>query len=214
MKVKVCGMRDKANIQQLGDLQPDYMGFIFYDKSPRYVDEDLDDELIKSLPKEIKKVGVFVNANPGYILDTVKKYDLQFVQLHGNEMPDFCRSLRQKGLSIIKAFPVTEDFNFAMLNNYKPHCDFFLFDAQGENPGGNGTSFNWDVLKRYNNEKPFFLSGGIGLDNLDEVITLSKSIRIYGIDINSKFETSPALKNIDKIKEAIEKVRVKKNIEA
>lgn len=207
MKVKVCGMRDKANIRELVDLRPSFIGFIFYEKSPRYVGDALDDETIRAIPRGINKVGVFVNASPDYILSVVKQYDLQYVQLHGSELPDFCRSIRQKGVNIIKAFLVDEHFNFAMLNNYKPHCDFFLFDTPGKNPGGNGTAFDWSILAKYDNEKPFFLSGGIGIDNIDEVLLLNKTLPIYGVDINSKFEISPGLKNIGQVRAFIQKIR-------
>lgn len=205
MKIKVCGMRDTANLAELLELKPDFIGFIFYDKSPRFVGEILDEEFVKNIPKPIKKVGVFVNANPDFILRNVKKYDLQFVQLHGNETPDFCRTLKMRGANIIKAFSVDENFNFATLNNYKPHCDFFLFDAKGTQPGGNGITFNWDVLKRYDNDKPFFLSGGLSLENIEEVSKLKNTI--FGLDVNSKFETEPALKDIEKLKQLMEMVR-------
>lgn len=205
MKIKVCGMRDTANLAELLELKPDFIGFIFYDKSPRFVGEILDEEFVKNIPKPIKKVGVFVNANPDFILRNVKKYDLQFVQLHGNETPDFCRTLKMRGANIIKAFSVDENFNFATLNNYKPHCDFFLFDAKGSHPGGNGITFNWDVLKRYDNDKPFFLSGGLSLENIEEVSKLENPI--FGLDVNSKFETEPALKDIEKLKKLMEMVR-------
>ncbi len=205
MKIKVCGMRDTANLAELLELKPDFIGFIFYDKSPRFVGEILDEEFVKNIPKPIKKVGVFVNANPDFILRNVKKYDLQFVQLHGNETPDFCRTLKMRGANIIKAFSVDENFNFATLNNYKPHCDFFLFDAKGTQPGGNGITFNWEVLKRYDNDKPFFLSGGLSLENIEEVSKLDNPI--FGLDVNSKFETEPALKDIEKLKQLMEMVR-------
>jgi phosphoribosylanthranilate isomerase len=214
MKIKVCGLRQQDNIEKVVALQPSFIGFIFYEKSPRFVGEELNEEYIRSIPQSIKKVGVFVNASPGFILSTVKKYDLQYAQLHGNEMPDICRSIRQKGVSVIKAFSINDQFNFAMLNNYKSFCDLFLFDTKGDNPGGNGTAFDWKLLARYDNEKPFLLSGGIGLDNIEEIITLSKTLPIYGIDVNSKFETEPGLKDISKLEELFSLIRVKKQEEA
>jgi phosphoribosylanthranilate isomerase len=214
MKIKVCGMREKANIEQLVSLQPDFIGFIFYDKSPRFVGEELDEAFISTLPKSIKKVGVFVNASPGYILSMVKRYDLQYAQLHGNEMPDLCRSIRQRGVNVIKAFSVDEQFNFAMLNNYKPFCDLFLFDTKGASFGGNGTAFDWSLLRKYDNDKPFLLSGGVSLDNIERVIELSRSLPIYGIDINSQFEIAAGLKDIERIQQLMTKVRVDEEIEA
>ncbi len=206
MKIKVCGMRDADNLAALVELQPDFVGFIFYDKSPRFAAEQLDEAQLKAIPRSTKKVGVFVNANPDYILKIVKKYDLQLVQLHGNESPDFCKNLKNKGINIIKAFAIDEAFNFSSLNNYKPHCDFFLFDAKGQNPGGNGFAFDWNILNRYDNEKPFFLSGGLSLENIEQAAQL-EGLRIYGFDVNSKFEHEPGLKNIEKLAQLLEILR-------
>ncbi len=206
MNVKICGLREADNIRQIADLRPDFVGFIFYPQSPRFVDEDLDAEVVRALPRQIRKVGVFVNASPEYILRMMKKYDLQYAQLHGAENPEFCRSLRNRGISIIKAFRVGDDFNFAMLNNYKLHCDFFLFDAKGDQPGGNGIQFDWRQLERYDNDKPFFISGGIGLDNLDQLAQLN-GMKLYGVDVNSQVETAPGVKDVAMVKELIARLR-------
>ena len=206
MKIKVCGLRDAENITAIAALNPDFVGFIFYDQSPRFVGEDLNEAVVKAIPRSIRKVGVFVNASPDYILRNVKKYDFQYVQLHGNETPEYCRSLRNRGISLIKAFRVDESFNFSMLNNYKAHCDFFLFDAKGDQPGGNGITFDWSILSRYDDEKPFFISGGIGLDNLDQLAQL-KGMKLYGVDVNSQVETAPGLKDVAKVKELISRLR-------
>jgi len=206
MKIKVCGLRDAENLKEIAALGPDFLGFIFYDQSPRFVGDDLNEDVVKSLPRSIRKVGVFVNASPDYILRNVKKYDFQYVQLHGNETPEYCRSLRNRGISLIKAFRVDESFNFSMLNNYKAHCDFFLFDAKGDQPGGNGITFDWSILRRYDNEKPFLISGGIGLDNLDQLDQL-KGMKLYGVDVNSQVEVSPGVKDVAKVKELIDRVR-------
>ncbi len=200
MRIKVCGMRDAHNIEQLLELQPDYMGFIFYEKSARNVADELDEVLLKSFPKTTKKVGVFVNASAITILEKVKKYQLDYVQLHGEELPNFCKDLQLKGINIIKAFSLDENFNFAQLNNYKPWCDFFLFDAKGQNRGGNGITFDWSILERYDNEKPIFLAGGIDLENAEEAFNMT-GLKMHAIDINSRFELSPAMKNIEKVQE-------------
>jgi len=206
MKIKVCGMRDSENVRDLLSVSPDFVGFIFYDKSPRFVGEELDADLLKSFPKSVKKVGVFVNASPDYILRMVKKYDLQYAQLHGNETPDVCRNLRMRGISIIKAFSVDATFNFSMINNYKPHCDFFLFDAKGSQYGGNGVAFDWTLMNRYDNDKPFFISGGIGVDALDELQHI-RHLKLYGVDINSKVETAPGVKDIQLVTNIISKLK-------
>lgn len=208
LKIKVCGMRDSANIQLVAASEPDLLGFIFFEKSPRNVGEELDAELLKSFPRTIKKVGVFVNAHPDLILKNVKKYNLDMVQLHGDELPDVCRNVRNRGISVIKAFRVDENFNFSRLNNYKPHCDYFLFDTKGEAFGGNGLPFDWSLLQRYDNEKPFFLSGGLNLESLDAIVALkNQGLNLYGVDINSQFETSPGIKDVGKVQLFIQKVR-------
>lgn len=206
MRLKVCGMREAENIRQLLALQPDFMGFIFYEKSSRFVGEELDEELLKSFPHTTRKVGVFVNATASYILENYKKYNLDYVQLHGEELPDFCRNLKLKGVNIIKAFSVDENFYFGKLQNYKPYCDFFLFDTKGQERGGNGTTFDWRILNKYDNEKPFFLAGGIDLENAHKALEI-QNLKVYALDVNSKFEISPALKDIQKLDELIKIIK-------
>lgn len=193
-------MRETDNIRQILTLQPDYLGFIFYEKSSRFVGNELDEDLLNSFPFTTRKVGVFVNATTAYILEKVKKYNLDYVQLHGEELPDFCRNLKLKGINIIKAFSVDDDFNFGKLQNYKPYCDFFLFDTKGKERGGNGITFDWSILRKYDNEKPFFLAGGIDLKNIHDALEIN-GLKIHSLDVNSKFEISPALKDIEKLEE-------------
>jgi phosphoribosylanthranilate isomerase len=200
MRLKICGMREAENIRQALTLQPDYLGFIFYEKSSRFVGDNLDEDLLNSFPFTTRKVGVFVNATAAYILEKVKKYNLDYVQLHGEELPDFCRNLKQKGVNVIKAFSIDADFNFGKLQNYKPYCDFFLFDTKGKERGGNGTTFDWSILNKYDNEKPFFLAGGIDLENIHNALEIS-GLKIHSLDVNSKFEISPAMKDIEKLEE-------------
>ena len=199
-KIKVCGMKYGDNIKEVAALAPDYMGFIFYPKTKRYVGE-LDELLLKDLG-DIKKVAVVVNTSVAEIEEKVKRYGFDYVQLHGDETAGFCKELKEKGIHIIKAFQVDDAFDFKLVDAYKPYCDFFLFDTKSKGYGGAGKSFNWEVLKRYDNEIPFFLSGGIGLENVEEIKKL-KGLNIHALDINSRFEIEPALKDTDKIKEFI-----------
>ncbi len=207
LKIKVCGMRESSNIQQILDLKPDYMGFIFQEKSPRFAGEILDEELLKSFPKTTKKVGVFVNAHIDLILRNVKKYSLDIVQLHGDESPEMCRNIRSRGVTIIKAFPMENDFKFNRLNNFKTPCDYFLFDTKGHNYGGNGVQFDWDILQNYDNSRPFFLSGGISLDDVEKLKKIPSDLNLHAFDINSKFEDEPGFKNVEMVKTFINNFR-------
>jgi phosphoribosylanthranilate isomerase len=195
VRIKICGMKYPENILEVGSLLPDYMGFIFWEKSARYFDV-----IIPELPKSVKKVGVFVNETLAGILEKTKKHDLQAVQLHGNESVEFCMDLKNKidnSIEIIKVFSVNDDFDFEVLKPFESVCDYFLFDTKGKLPGGNGTTFDWKVLKKYPSTKPFFLSGGIGIEELENVKQVLKtSLPIYAIDVNSKFEIEPGLKNV------------------
>ncbi len=201
LKLKVCGMLDTQNIKELLNIKPDFMGFIFYEKSKRFVGNNLNRELLLSFPKSTKKVGVFVNAELNTIFEKVKEFELDFVQLHGEETPEYCENLQQKNINIIKAFSLDENFDFNQLINYKHCCDYFLFDTKGTEKGGNGITFNWQILENYTIAKPFFLAGGIDGNNLNSLIALSKKLEIYAVDINSKFEIEPGFKNIQKVKE-------------
>jgi phosphoribosylanthranilate isomerase len=198
MKLKICGMKYPDNIIEVGSLLPDYMGFIFWEKSARYFDGTL-----PTLPQSIKKTGVFVNANVEEIIEKVTKYDLQAVQLHGHESIAFCQELKNtlaKSIEIIKVFSVDSEFDFNQLEPYETVCDYFLFDTKGKLPGGNGTTFDWKVLEQYPSQKPFFLSGGIGLDEINLVKQILKTdLPIYAIDVNSKFEIEAGLKDKEKL---------------
>ena len=198
MKLKICGMKYTDNILEVGSFLPDYMGFIFWEKSARYFDGTL-----PTLPQRIKKTGVFVNANVKEILEKVTKYDLQAVQLHGHESVAFCQDLKNTlatTIEIIKVFSVDSEFDFNQLEPFETVCDYFLFDTKGKLPGGNGTTFDWKVLEEYPSQKPFFLSGGIGLDEIDLVKQILKTdLPIYAIDVNSKFEIEAGLKEKEKL---------------
>ena len=203
MRLKICGMKHPQNIAEIAALNPDYLGFIFYEQSKRYVGEDFDEALAYHLPKGIKKVGVFVNATLEYVYSTVERYGLDLVQLHGEETPDYCRQLRMKNIKIIKVFSVGQTFDFSQLEPYKLHCDYFLFDTKGKEKGGNGIVFNWDILKQYDNEVPFFLSGGLNLENIENVRALS-DVNVVAVDVNSGFEIEPALKDVQKVQRLID----------
>jgi phosphoribosylanthranilate isomerase len=194
MKLKICGMKYPDNITEVASLLPDYMGFIFWEKSARYFNG-----IIPDLPKSIKKVGVFVNQSQEEIISRVSTYDLQAIQLHGHESVEFCQELKSKidaSIELIKVFSADENFDFEVLKPYESVCDYFLFDTKGKLPGGNGTTFDWKILNKYNSAKPFFLSGGIGLEELEIVKEISKTnLPIYAIDVNSKFEIEPGLKD-------------------
>jgi phosphoribosylanthranilate isomerase len=194
VRLKICGMKYPDNILEVGSLLPDYMGFIFWEKSARYFDG-----VLPNLPQSIKKTGVFVNASQEDIVSKVNQYDLQVVQLHGNESVAFCQELKNtfaKSIEIIKVFSVDSSFDFDELKPFESVCDYFLFDTKGKLPGGNGTTFDWKVLEKYPSHKPFFLSGGIGLEEIDLVKQILKTdLPIYAIDVNSKFEIEPGLKN-------------------
>ncbi len=205
MKLKICGMKYPENILEVGSLLPDYMGFIFWEKSARYFKGE-----IPNLPKSIKKVGVFVNATQEEILDKIEKYDLQVVQLHGHESVEFCESLKKnipKLTDVIKVFSILDTFDFAELKPFENVCDFYLFDTKGKLPGGNGTTFDWKVLEQYPSTKPFFLSGGIGIEEIESLKQILKTnLPVYAIDVNSKFEIEPGLKNIQLCRDAINRV--------
>ena len=218
-------MRNLENVSSLLALKPDFIGFIFYPKSKRYVTQF---PQVK-FPEKTKKVGVFVNENIETILEKVKKYKLDAVQLHGNETSEFCQKLintftersrnekirhsvpitigivsESHKLEIIKAFSVDKNFNFNTTQEYEEVCNYFLFDTKGINYGGNGVKFNWEILQKYKGKVPFLLSGGISKEDSTEILSFlrrQESKLCIGIDINSGFEIEPALKDIEKIKE-------------
>jgi phosphoribosylanthranilate isomerase len=208
MKIKVCGLKYQENIFDIASLGPDYLGFIFYDKSPRYVDHELNIDILNQLPKTICKVGVFVNSEINYILDQVKNYQLEFIQLHGSESVKYCQELKEHGIKIIKAFQIEKGFDFNKIIPFKKVVDYFLFDTKTNTYGGSGKKFNWDILEAYDNEIPFFLSGGISLEDANTIKNdlLLKKLNIKALDINSCFETLPAVKNTTMVYNFIKKI--------
>lgn len=208
-------MKYVENIQQVAEILPDYLGFIFYDRSPRNFEG-----IIPELPKEIKKVGVFVNEYVEILVSLIQEYELDVIQLHGDENVTYIQKLKEafqtaeqelisqlkkkrkpRTIEIVKVFGVKDEFDFSVLNPFEEVVDFFLFDTKGENRGGNGVTFNWQILENYNSTKPFFLSGGIGLNEIPEVKKLINSnLPIHALDVNSKFETQPGIKSVKEIK--------------
>lgn len=221
--LKVCGM--KYNPEAVAALQPHYLGFIFWEPSSRFFSGE-----IPSLPKETRKIGVFVDATIADVTATIEKYNLDGVQLHGNESADYCKKLsisyglnincqtersrspdgsnevddKKTDLTIIKVFSIRDTFNFSVLTPFESVCDYFLFDTKGKLPGGNGYTFDWSVLEDYPSTKPYFLSGGIGLENKEEITKFLKkpeSKYCHAIDVNSSFESEPGLKKIGELRE-------------
>lgn len=243
-------MREPENIRAVLELQPDYMGFLMYPGSKRFI-ADLDPTVMSSIPVTVKTTGVFVDATLDDVKDAIDKYDFKAVQLHGNESPDYCSKLKgfaeliyavgnvsetksaapvvntdpitnadpmtnsdllaigdpvkvndhvaeTSKVEIIKAFGIDESFDFSRLAVYENVVDYFLFDTQTPDHGGSGKAFNWRLLENYTLKKPYFLSGGIGLENVPDLEQIEDD-RFYAIDVNSRFELSPALKDIEKL---------------
>lgn len=199
-------MKYPDNIRELSNLDINMAGFIFYEKSSRFVGNDFKKENIDVLPARIKRVGVFVNSDWAYVEKKQEQYALDYLQLHGNERPDYCEKLKRKDTGIIKAFSVDDSFDFLKLEAFQASCDFFLFDTKGPLKGGNGAAFNWDVLQNYRLNTPFLLSGGIGAENISEALKL-RHPQLAGFDMNSKLEIKPALKSVQLSKQTIEKIR-------
>ena len=187
-------MKFPQNISEIESLRPDFMGFIFYNKSKRFFDQS---ELI--LDDNIKRVGVFVDQEIEYIKSKILKFKLDFVQLHGSEDVDFCTSLKSI-IKIIKVFKINNDFNFKSTKMFESVSDYFLFDTKSNLHGGSGEKFDWNILKNYEGEKPFFLSGGIDLNDIKEIKEIQISHPIIGVDINSRFELQNLKKDRNKIK--------------
>jgi len=195
MKLKVCGMRFSENIEEVARLNPDFMGFIFYPKSKRFVRMDEMKDSLAKLNQSISKVGVFVNQPFQEVLETCKFLHLEFAQLHGNEPLEYAQRLKENGIGIIKVFHITNDFNWEETEKFTSVSDFFLFDTATPEHGGSGKKFDWQQLSNYAGTTPFLLSGGIGVDDADEILKLNHPA-FAGIDVNSKFETESGAKDV------------------
>ena len=200
-------MREPGNISRVVSAgHPDFLGFIFYPPSKRFVGFEPLPEVRAVVPDAVTKVGVFVDETPEKVLLTSQRWDLQAVQLHGNESPEFCAQMQRSGLIVIKAFSIDESFDFGAMEAYANSCDFFLFDTKSPLPGGSGQKFNWHLLSNYQLNVPFFLSGGIGPEDVNAIRELSHD-RFFGVDVNSGFETSPAMKDVEKVGKFICEIR-------
>lgn len=207
MKIKVCGMKNPENIQALAQLPIDYMGLIFYPKSPRYI-LDLEASLLDALPKAISRVGVFVNEGIESLLMQIDKYKLSVVQLHGSESLEYCLNIKDTypKLIIIKAFNVSESSDFIKMAQHTDVCDYFLFDTKTSQHGGSGLKFDWNILNEYKGNTPFFLSGGISPEDVEAIKKVSHP-KLYALDLNSRFELEPGLKNITLLEQFINQLK-------
>ncbi len=208
MKIKVCGMKDAVNIEAISQLDVDYLGFIFYKASPRYAETPV------HLPETLRKVGVFVNESEELILEKVKQFDLDVIQFHGHETPEFCEgiseALAKNGypkVELWKVFSIKTPEDFEGMEAYSFYVHKYLLDTKGQYRGGNGQKFDWQMLYKRDFSKPVMLSGGIGPEDAEAVVKLYQDGIIEGVDVNSGFEDEPGLKNKIAIKKFIKTIR-------
>lgn len=199
--IKVCGMTEAENIRNVEQQGVDMIGFIFYPKSPRCLCEKPG-----YLPIDAKRVGVFVNESKENILMYADRYGLNYIQLHGNESPEYCSTLHSNGLRLIKAFSISLPKDMNDVFAYKDLCDYYLFDTKTPQYGGSGNQFDWSLLHRYNDSTPFLLSGGINPYSAKAIKEFHHP-RFAGIDLNSRFETSPGIKDVDRIRTFLKELR-------
>jgi len=206
LKIKVCGMRNPNNIAELIKLSPDFIGFIFQPQSKRFIGTTIPYEIQRLIPTSIQKVGVFVDEPFDTLIEKFRVSNLHMVQLHGNEGPEFCEQLKNLNIPVIKVFSITAEFDFESTFPFESCCDYYLFDTAGALKGGNGLKFDWNKLNEYHGNKLFFLSGGIHYSDI-EAITRIDHQRIYGVDVNSGFETGPGMKDILQLESFIHDLR-------
>ena len=202
-KIKICGMTQPDNIKAVLMLKPDFMGFIFYPHSPRCITGKIDPSFIQSIASNVITTGVFVDESPDVILQTAKAHRLRAIQLHGSETPEDCETLQREGLTVIKAFGIKTAADLLQTERYAACSDYFLFDTQSQNHGGTGQSFDWSVLKTLPLTKPWLLGGGISPANISEAAATG----CHALDLNSRFEIEPGIKDINSLKEAIKQIR-------
>lgn len=217
MIIKVCGMRDPENIREVGGLGVDWIGLIFFAGSPRKImengklkiengDRRYSDFQFSILNSQLKRVGVFVNASLEEMMETATAFQLDYLQLHGNETPEDCHALQKRGYSLIKAFSVATAGDLERTSAYEGRVDYFLFDTKCDNYGGSGKQFDWSILEAYHGETPFLLSGGLRPESAHAIRSFHHP-RLAGIDLNSGFEIEPGLKDVEKLKRFIHDIK-------
>lgn len=199
--IKVCGMTDGENIRQTEQLGVDFIGFIFYPRSPRFLFE-----MPTYLPVRSQRIGVFVNESKDNILMYADRFGLDYIQLHGNESPEYCHNLQAAGMKLIKAFSIATPRDLSSVSVYEGLCQYYLFDTKTPQYGGSGNQFDWTLLNRYTGNTPFLLSGGINQYSAAAIRNFHHP-RMAGVDINSRFESSPGLKDIGRIQTFISELR-------
>jgi phosphoribosylanthranilate isomerase len=207
--VKVCGMTDLSNVEKICKLMPDYLGYIFYPKSARYVGSRPDPEIFLMVPDEIKKTAVFVNENVERMIELTGKYGIKVIQLHGMESPEVCKTLKLIGKTVIKVIPGNQTGNEKLITNYSDVVDYFLFDTPVKSYGGSGRKFDWTKLEEIESDVKFFLSGGISVEDVAPLKSIQNTT-FYAADINSRFETSPGIKNPTLVERFINDMRNEK----
>ncbi|WP_321331149.1 phosphoribosylanthranilate isomerase [uncultured Bacteroides sp.] len=198
--IKVCGMREAKNIQEVEQLGVDIIGFIFYYKSPRYMFE-----IPAYLPTRAKRAGVFVNESKEMVNIIADRFGLDYIQLHGDESPGYCQSLKNEGLRLIKAFSIDKEKDLHATKSYEGICDYFLFDTKCQQHGGSGNQFDWSLLDQYTGQTPFLLSGGINSYSAKALKEFSHP-KLAGFDLNSRFEFSPAKKDVKRLQTFLQQI--------
>lgn len=198
-------MRDRVNIEAVAALRPDMMGFIFYAGSPRYAGT-LAPEVVKSLPEGVTPIGLFVNSSEDEMMSISDRYGITTLQLHGDESPELCRRLKNRGYQILKAFGVDESTDWDRLLAYDGAADYLVLDSKSAAWGGSGRKFDWQLLKSHSPVTPFLLSGGIGPDDTEEITAIDIP-SMAGVDVNSRFELSPGMKDVNLLSRFINSIR-------
>lgn len=211
MKLKVCGMKFSANIKGVAQLNPEFMGFIQYPASSRFVDLESIKADLCSVDSHIQKVGVFVNETIDEVVAICQRYHLDYAQLHGDETPEYLNELKKQGVELIKAFSISPCFDWQVLDSYETVANYFLFDTASPKRGGSGKKFDWQLLKKYKGNRPFFLSGGIGLEDIPLIRRLQLPL-LEGIDVNSRLELKPGFKDLEQVKKLLNELKHGKQI--